>query len=630
MNAVAVPRGRGALVVAIAAAALVAAGAGVWWRPPHGTGVWAVVWELAGGAGFAAAGVVVLLAGGPRTPGWLLLAGGVVLLAGPATGSGLVAGAGLVAVPPALLRVVEPRPVPRLLAGADVAIVAAGAAGVIAGALGRLDVALGAVTAAATVALCAGWLLFEVTAGEDRRRVLWIVFGAAVTVPAGMMLLVVFDGPGARGVAAGAGLAVLTLVLPACAALALVRPRALDVRAVARRGTLLVVMFALVGAVYVGVETLTEITTGGAAPRWVRVLTVFAIAAAFRPAMGWVRGSIDELLFGAPPDPIDTLARLGSHLAGGAAPGQWLDTLRAALGVPAIELRDETGAVVARAGREPGPPAGGAEPVTAVTPLRADGRPVGDLVVTLPPDQLGLPPRTAAVLALVAAPLAQSLHAAELAGQLRASRGRVVAALEEERRRMRRDLHDGLGPTLTGIAYSADASANLLRADPDEAGRLLRGLRADAGDAIAEIRRIVYGLRPRALDELGLVGAVRQQVSHLRAADGSALAVTITAPELPELPAAVEVAAYRVAVEAVTNVARHAGVAAASVDLALLGDRALRVAVHDGGPAGAPWRPGIGLTSMRERVEQIGGSLTVDSGEEGSTVIAEIPLDVAP
>jgi signal transduction histidine kinase len=212
--------------------------------------------------------------------------------------------------------------------------------------------------------------------------------------------------------------------------------------------------------------------------------------------------------------------------------------------------------------------------------------------VTLPPDQLRPPPRTAAVLDLVAAPLAQSLHAAGLAEQLRASRGRVVAALEEQRRRMRRDLHDGLGPTLTGIAYSADASANLLRADPDEAGRLLR---------------------------------------HLRAADGAPLEVTITAPAgLPELPAAVEVAAYRVAVEAVTNVARHAGVAAATVDLVLLGDRALRVAVHDGGPASGPWVPGIGLTSMRERVEQIGGSLTVDSGEEGSTVTAEIPLDVAP
>ncbi|HTJ32868.1 MAG TPA: sensor histidine kinase [Dactylosporangium sp.] len=613
--------------VPLAAAAFLASVAGIWRSAPHGGGVWAVVWELVGGAGFAAAGVVVLAAGGRRSPGWLLMGGGVLLLAGPASASGAVAGAGLVLVPLALLRVVEPRPAPRLLAGADLAIVAAGAVAVTAGALRRFELCLSAVTAAGTVALCAGWLLFELTAGEDRRRVLWVVFGTSVTAPTGMLLLVALDEPGVHNVAVGAATAALTLALPACAVLALVWPRAFDVRAVARRATLLVVMFALVGAVYVGVETFAEIATGAPAARWVRVLTVFGIAAGFRPAMGWIRGTIDELLFGAPPDPLDTLARLGSHLAVGAAPPQWLDTLRAALGVPMVQLRGGDGGVVASAGTHDS--AAGA--ATAVTELRAGGRHVGDLVVTLPPEQMRLPPRTAAVLDLVAAPLAQSLHAAELAEQLRASRGRVVAALEEERRRMRRDLHDGLGPTLTGIAYSADASANLLRADPDEAGRLLRQLRADAGDAIAEVRRIVYGLRPRALDELGLVGAVRQQVSHLRSADGSPLSVTITAPAgLPELPAAVEVAAYRVAVEAVTNVARHAGVAAAGVDLALLGDRALRVTVHDDGPATGPWRPGIGLTSMRERVEQIGGSLTVDSGDGGSTVTAEIPLDVAP
>jgi hypothetical protein len=103
----------------------------------------------------------------------------------------------------------------------------------------------------------------------------------------------------------------------------------------------------------------------------------------------------------------------------------------------------------------------------------------------------------------------------------------VLAAPEEEHRRVRRDLHDGLGPTLTGIAYSADAAANLLRSDADKAALLLRGLRSDAADAIAEIRRIVYGLRPNALDELGLVGAVRQQVSRLRAADGRPLQVDV-------------------------------------------------------------------------------------------------------
>ena len=162
------------------------------------------------------------------------------------------------------------------------------------------------------------------------------------------------------------------------------------------------------------------------------------------------------------------------------------------------------------------------------------------------------------------------------------SRGRAVTALEEERRRVRRDLHDGLGPMLTGIAYSADAVANMLRSNPDEASEIVQALRREARDAIAEIRRIVYGLRPRALDELGLVGAVQQQVSRLRTADGRFLAVAFdAAQDMSQLPAAVEVAAYRMAVEALTNVARHSGVAEASARFTLAEGPVLCVTIAD-------------------------------------------------
>ncbi|MET7402520.1 histidine kinase, partial [Dactylosporangium sp. NPDC005572] len=211
---------------------------------------------------------------------------------------------------------------------------------------------------------------------------------------------------------------------------------------------------------------------------------------------------------------------------------------------------------------------------------------------------------------------------------------RAVAALEEERRRVRRDLHDGLGPALTGIAYSADAVANLLHANPGEAAQILRDLRGEARDAIAEIRRIVYGLRPRALDELGLVGAVRQQVSRLRTADGRFLTVTFDAArDLAEnaagLPAAVEVAAYRMAVEALTNVARHAGVAEATAGFSVADGPVLRVTVRDRGRSDEPWTPGVGIASMRERVEQVGGTLRMRAGPDGATVTAEIPISAA-
>ena len=99
-----------------------------------------------------------------------------------------------------------------------------------------------------------------------------------------------------------------------------------------------------------------------------------------------------------------------------------------------------------------------------------------------------------------------------------------MAAVEEERRRLRRDLHDGLGPTLSGVAFATDAARNQVRSDPDRADELLVQLRSDTAHAITEIRRLVEGLRPPALDELGLEGAIRQHASTLHSSAGTAAA----------------------------------------------------------------------------------------------------------
>lgn len=202
-----------------------------------------------------------------------------------------------------------------------------------------------------------------------------------------------------------------------------------------------------------------------------------------------------------------------------------------------------------------------------------------------------------------------------------------MSALEEERRRLRRDLHDGLGPMLTGITYSADAVANLLHSQPAEALEITQALRAEAGAAIAEIRRIVYGLRPSALDELGLIGAVQQQAARLRTPDGRFLTIIFDAPDdLSGLPAAVEVTAYRMVVEALTNVARHSGRAEAAAAFRVTDGNLLRIKVSDRGRSAEPWVPGVGIASMRERVELVGGALTLCADGDGATVTAEIPL----
>jgi signal transduction histidine kinase len=168
-----------------------------------------------------------------------------------------------------------------------------------------------------------------------------------------------------------------------------------------------------------------------------------------------------------------------------------------------------------------------------------------------------------------------------------------------------------------------------MRRDPDAAEELLLDLKADAQDAITDIRRLVYGLRPPALDDLGLLGALRESAAQYGA---KGLNVSVEAPEgLPPLSAAVEVAAYRIAQEALTNVARHAGASACTVYLAIEETNDLCVEVSDNG-RGMPdlqhnSHVGVGLTSMRERASELGGSLIVEALPEGGTrVRAGLPL----
>jgi signal transduction histidine kinase len=157
--------------------------------------------------------------------------------------------------------------------------------------------------------------------------------------------------------------------------------------------------------------------------------------------------------------------------------------------------------------------------------------------------------------------VASVLHSADLAADLQASRERIVVAREEERRRIRRDLHDGLGPELAGMALQLDSLASRLRDQADLAERAFR-LRDWLQQTVTEVRRIVEGLRPSAVDELGLAEALRQL-----GAAGIEPAFSVRVPaSFGDLPAAVEVAAYRIAAEACTNVIRHAHASMCAID----------------------------------------------------------------
>jgi len=227
-------------------------------------------------------------------------------------------------------------------------------------------------------------------------------------------------------------------------------------------------------------------------------------------------------------------------------------------------------------------------------------------------------------------------HAVRLTADLRRSRERLVTAREEERRRLRRDLHDGLGPQLGAQMLNVGAARHLIVADPTAAAALLDWMETDLQTSLADIRRLVYDLRPPTLDELGLVGAIEEgavpyRIPRGRPHEGATnLQIAIKAPErLPALPAAVEVAAYRIVQEALTNVARHANARACTISIVLEdATRTLVVSVTDDGigiPAAR--RAGVGLTSMRERATELGGTFAVEVVPTGGTcVLARLPL----
>ncbi|MCW2749095.1 MAG: hypothetical protein JWR83_205 [Aeromicrobium sp.] len=463
------------------------------------------------------------------------------------------------------------------------------------------------------------WWAYEMGDAHDRRALTWCSLawiGAGLVAAAAEFFVLSATG---RDATFAWPLAVALLAIgPPSMVIGAVRPDFVDVRGLVTRAVVAGTVVMVYVATGVGVASAAELLRGHPLASTPTVALCAVLAFGVRPLQMLLRGVVDQLLFGDRPDPLSAATRVADRV--GDDPVLALQAIREALVLPFASLR-VAGRTLATSGTE----------VThsRTLPLQLGGNQVGEMVVGLRAGDMSLAAADEQVLRIVAPLLAQTLHAQALASELLESRASTIAAIEDERRRLRRDLHDGLGPTLTGVAFATDAARNQLQTNPDRADALLERLRGDTTSAIAEVRRLVEGLRPPALDELGLVGALRQQTSGLHTEGGSSLHVTISAPAgLPEMSAAVEVTAYRVIVEALTNVARHATATAADVELGVDGG-ALWLSVQDNGRVADAWQPGVGMSSMRERVEQVGGTLTAAPGGEGGRVDAVIPLSPA-
>jgi signal transduction histidine kinase len=407
-------------------------------------------------------------------------------------------------------------------------------------------------------------------------------------------------------------------------AVALRRHRLFDIERLANRS---LVYVSLVAILVAGYAALVAVLAGALRLSGTVAAAIAAAAAALvlAPLRNVAQRTVNRLMYGDRDDPAGVLARLGTRMQAVMLPGEVLpvvvETVAQSLRLPyvAIDLADGTGEF--RLAAEHGVPVG----TVHSEALRHHGDTVGRLRVSERGRDDPLEPADLELIGSLAREVGPAVQAVRLHEDLLRSRAEVVALREDERRRLRRDLHDGLGPTLAAIRLKAGLAAR--EVPPDSTARGLLGeIDTEVTTSLADVRRLVEALRPPALDELGLLGAVRSRAAAL--AGAMEIDVAGSDPSGP-LPAAIETAAYRMVVEAMTNAVRHSGGMRCTVSI-LIGDDAVELSVRDDGNGLKPdGTPGVGLRSMRERAAEVGGTLSIQSPPKGGTVItARLPLNL--
>jgi signal transduction histidine kinase len=469
----------------------------------------------------------------------------------------------------------------------------------------------------------------------QRARTKWVVYGFCTFVAVQLAVSLPYFAPGwfPDLVAAGSTydnvqnvvgtLAVLTV--PISLTIAMLVSDLFDVDAVISRTLVYGTLSVAVAAGYLGIVGVLGVLVGNDGTRVAPLVAATVIAVLFGPLRSWLQVRVRRLVFGLRTEPYAALRELGTRLATSAqeddVPALLVSTIRRSLRVPyvAVAIGDETGFPVAAE-------SGAATAHRLTLPVLHRGEQVGTLLVGYD-DRHRLSADDRSLLVDLTSQAGAAIHSLQLtaslrqgADQLQLAREQLVRAREEERRRLRRDLHDGLAPTLAAAGLTAATAADLTERDPGATGRLLAKLQGTLQSAVGDIRAMVEELRPPALDELGLVHALQERSSEL----APTVVVDVRGPdELPPLPAAVEVAAYRICQEALMNVLKHSGATHACVTIAMADG--LNLVIEDDG-VGLIGRgtSGVGLASMRERAAELGGRCTVDEPAAGGTRVSVV------
>jgi signal transduction histidine kinase len=443
---------------------------------------------------------------------------------------------------------------------------------------------------------------FRRSRGDERLQLKWLVCAAAVmafffvgALAVGSFSSTLSDFFWATGILG-------FIALPIVTGIAILRYRLYEIDLIIKRTLLYGALTACVVGAYAVVIALAAVLLREQVGIGAAVVATGLVAVMFDPLRNRLQRAVNHLLYGERDDPATAVARLAGRLEVTAAPEAVLpgvvETVAQALRLPyaAIEVQQDGRLErVAAHGQLTGP--------SVSLPLVHHGASLGRLVLGLRPGDDEFSPEDSRVLADLAEHAGQAVHAVRLTSDLQRARERIVAAREEERRTLRRDLHDGIGPTLAGITLQVDLARSSLGADKQAALSMVEKLRAETQSAVKDVRRVIEALRPPDLDELGLAGAIRRLEIECE-----------TRGDLERLPAAVEVAAYRIVQEA-------------------RGIQRVRIERDDGleiemsGRAEGVTR----LSAMRERAGELGGTCTLEARAGGEFCVrASLPLREVP
>lgn len=473
---------------------------------------------------------------------------------------------------------------------------------------------IGAVVGLAPIVLTA--VRWKRSTGVRRRQFRWATLIQAGSLPVGFVLLSA-PAPFVPLLAIGQTLAVQVLIV-----VAILQWQAYEIEVVVRRsllaGSALVAGLGVYGLVVLVVAELV----GGFGP--VASTTGAAVAIlTFGPLSTWIVGSVNRLFYGRRDDPYRVLSSLGRQLSAAPTPADALhrvvDAVASQLRLPHVAVVDAEATILAQAG----PDSPGSYVDVA---LDHHGERVGTLRAGLRRGTSAMTPAENELLQSMAGPIAGALDAHRMLANLQSARERLVVAREDERRRLQRDLHDGLGPQLTAATLKLDAARNHLagEAHPEQIRELLTDVRSELRTATEGVRRAVYALGDPALVSLGLRDALSDRLNSI--ARSAQVSIRLDADGLPPLPPAVEEAAYRIAIEAVNNVVRHADARECVVSFRAEPDLTIDI-TDDGRGIGAGWVAGVGTRSMRDRAEELGGALAIRPAPSGGTVVsATIPI----